>query len=231
VGPTHATATRIADLDDGFAVVAGAFAVAAVRGGTAPEALAVVVTTVLVGALVGVAGWLLFEAARTEAERAVFVLGALCLAGGAADYVHCSPLLAGLVAGGLWRVLPGHADRIIRDDVSRFQHPLVLLLLVAAGAWMQVSALAVWLLAPFVVFRFAGKVLGAWIGAALAPGIALVDLAAYLLPPGLMGIAVALNLLQASPSPTATAVLTAVALGTLASEILAVFVLPGGPSR
>jgi hypothetical protein len=166
----------------------------------------------------------------------------LALIGGGADYVRGSPLLAGLVAGGLWHVLPGHADRIVRDDVSRFQHPLVLLLLVGAGAWAQPSTLALWLLGPFVVFRFVGKVLGAWVAQRVVlsghtsdlPGeearLALADFTAYLLPPGLLGIAVALNLLQVSPSPTATAVLSAVGAGTLVSEILAAFVLAGSDS-
>jgi hypothetical protein len=228
---THATATRIADLDDGFAVAAGALAVAAVHATTAADMLSLTVTTLTIGALGGVAGWLLVERARGAAERGVFVLGTLALVGGAADYVRCSPMLAGLVAGWLWRMLPGHADRVVRDDVRRFQHPLVVLLLVAAGAWTVVDQLSLWLLGPFVVFRFAGKVLGARIGAALVPGLAFADLAAYLLAPGLIGIAVALNLLQVSPSATATAVLSAVALGTLLSELLAAFVLAGGPSR
>jgi hypothetical protein len=228
---THATATRIADLDDVFAVAAGALAVAAVHDDGGSGLFALVVTTTIVGALGGVAGWLLFERARSDAERGVFVLGTLALLGGAADYVRCSPMLAGLVAGWLWRVLPGRADRIIGDDVSRFQHPLVLLLLVAAGAWTVVDQLSLWLLAPFVVFRFAGKVLGARIGAALVPGLAFPDLASYLLAPGLIGIAVALNLLQVSPSATATAVLSAVAMGTLLCEVLAAFVLAGGSPR
>jgi hypothetical protein len=89
-----------------------------------------------------------------------------------------------------------------------------------------------------VVFRFAGKIFGAWIAQRVVsrgspasnpgePRPTLVDFTAYLLPPGLLGIAVALNLLQVSPSPTATAVLSAVAAGTLLSEVLAAFVLAG----
>ena len=237
-----ASATRIADLDDGFAVVVGAVAVAAVHDSALASTASGVVTTVLIGVLGGAAGWLLFERARGDAERGVFVLGTLALLGGGADYVRGSPLLSGLVAGALWHVLPGRADHVVRDDVSRFQHPLVLLLLVAAGAWAQPSVLALWLLGPFVVFRFVGKVLGAWVAQALSrqgtdaratrPSrpIAVGDFAAHLLPPGLLGIAVALNLLQVSPSPTATAVLTAVAAGTLVSEVLAAFVLAGPQS-
>ena len=226
---THRIATRIADLDDAISVVAGALVVAAVGAGGPPTALHTIGQTVAVGLLGGAAGWLLFERAHSHAERAVFVVGTLALIGGAAEYVHSSPLLAGMVAGLCWKFLPGQADRVIRDDVSRFQHPLVILLLVTAGTLIEFTPLAVWLLAPFIVFRLTGKVLGAWIAARMARPLRTADLAAYLLPPGLLGIALALNFLQVSSSAGASAVMSAVALGTLASELLALIALPGTP--
>ena len=225
-GPIERIATAVADLDDAGALVAGAIVTAAIASPSPGATLRIVLFTALVGLLAGIAGWLLFERARSEAERGVFVLGSLALLGGAADYMQCSPLLAGMVAGLSWTLLPGRADRIVRGDVGRFQHPLVLLLLVSAGALIQVTALAVWLLAPFVVFRLAGKVIGAWAAARLLP-LTAGDLAAYLVPPGLLGIALAINFLQISATATAVAVATAVALGTLASEAVAIVALPG----
>ena len=62
------------------------------------------------------------------------MLGALALAGGAAAYLRVSPLAVGLVAGVFWTVAPGRADRIVQDDLRKVQHPLVVLLLVTAGA-------------------------------------------------------------------------------------------------
>ena len=224
---THQLATRVADFDDGLSVLAGALVVAAVGASGPQEALQTFARTVAVGLLAGIAGWLLFERARSRAERAVFVVGTLALVGGAAEYVQSSPLLAGMLAGLCWRLLPGHADRIIRDDVSRFQHPLVILLLVTAGALVEFTPLAIWLLAPFIVFRLTGKVLGAWVAAQMIPPLRAADLAAYLLPPGLLGIALALNFLQVSSTAVASAVVSAVALGTLASELLALAALPG----
>ena len=230
-GPTpedtqNATA-RIADLDDCWALIAAAIAVAAVSGGTSGDTWRIIGLTALVGLLAGVVGWLLFERAGNAAERGVFVLGALALVGGGAQYVGGSPLLAGLVAGLCWKWLPGTADAIIRADVSRYQHPLVLLLLVVAGALTEFSPVAIWLLGPFVVFRLAGKVIGAWLAARMVPGLRTSDLAAFLLPPGLLGIALSLNVLQASASPTAVALVSTVAIGTLAAELLALAVLPG----
>ena len=225
-GATERLATRVADLDDAGAVVVGAVVTAAIAGDSPADAARSVLLTIIVGLLAGLAGWLLFERARSAGERGVFVLGSLALLGGAADYVRCSPLLAGMVAGLAWTLLPGHADRVVRTDVGRFQHPLVLLLLVSAGALIDVTVLAIWLLAPFVVFRLTGKVMGAWVAARVLP-LSAGDLAGYLVPPGLLGIALAINFLQISATPTAAAVATAVALGTLLSEALALVAVPG----
>jgi Kef-type K+ transport system membrane component KefB len=221
----------VADLDDVIAVAGGACVVAAVHASSARAVGAVLLVTLVAGLLAGGTGWLLFERAQSDAERTVFVLGAIALVGGAAEYLRSSPLLAGVVAGIVWKRSPGAADHIIRADVGRFQHPLVILLLVIAGALVQFSAVALWLLGPFVVFRLAGKVIGAWLGSRLLEGGTAAMLAAYLLPPGLLGIAISLNVVQASASPAATAVLSAVALGTLVSELLALVVVPAGATE
>jgi hypothetical protein len=227
----HRLATRIADLDDGIAVIGAAVAIAALRAPTAIDVAVSLLVTIAVGLLAGMIGWLLFERARSPSERAVFVLGAIALAGGGAVYAGGSALLSGGVAGLAWRRLPGDADRIIRADVGRFQRPLVVLLLVIAGALVELTSVVAWLLALFVVFRLAGKVLGALVGSRFAPVIGAADLAAYLVPPGLLGIALAITFAQVSPSPAAIAVASAVTLGTLASELLALAVLPGGPAE
>jgi hypothetical protein len=227
-GAIERVAARVADLDDAAAVVAGACIVAAMASASAGEAAASVLVTVVVGLLAGIAGWLLFERARSGAERGVFVLGSLALLGGGAHFIHCSPLLAGMIAGLSWTLLPGEADALVRADVSRFQRPLVLLLLISAGALIEVTTLAVWLLAPFVLFRLTGKMIGAWAAARMLP-IPAGDLGAYLVPPGLLGIALAINFLLVSATPAVAAVTTAVALGTLISEGIAIVALPAAP--
>ena len=57
------------------------------------------------------------------------------------------------------------------------------------------------------------------------PGVAPSDLGAYLIPPGVIGIAFALNLQQVAHQP-ATSLVFAVALGAIASEALALVVTP-----
>jgi hypothetical protein len=230
------TAARIADLDDVLPIAVGALAVALLgNGGGSGSAsgsyvlwtsLALVGVTMLVGLAVGVAGWLLIERAQSVAERGLFVLGLLALVGGASAYLSLSPLLAGLTAGMFWNWAPGFSDVIVREDLQKYQHPLAVLMLIAAGASLDFSIAALWLFAPFVVFRMAGKLAGGWLSSRMTPGLASADLGAHLLAPGLLGIAFALNVHQHLATADAAAVLTAVVIGTLASEGVAWLVAP-----
>jgi hypothetical protein len=224
--PVQPLASRIADLDDVVPLVLGAYALALVHDPEPASAAWLTVVTAAAGLAVGAAGWLLFEEASGPAERGVFVLGAVVLLGGTTAYVGQSALFAGMVAGLAWRLAPGRADRIIREDLRRIQHPLVVLLLLVAGASLAPSRAALWLLAPFVLFRLVGKLLGGWAASRLAPGSAPpADLGAHLIPPGVIGIGFALAFHQFEPSPSGAAILTATALASLAAELLAVAAL------
>jgi hypothetical protein len=177
------------------------------------------------GLAVGAAGWLLFERAQGTAERSVFVIGTLALLGGGAAYLGGSPLLTGLAAGWLWVLAPGETDRVAASELRKLQHPLVVLLLIAAGASIEITLAGIWLFAPYVVFRLAGKLLGGWAASRVAPGVAPSDLGAYLVPPGVIGIAFALNLAQVLPG-SASAVIFAVSVGAIACELLALVLTP-----
>lgn len=223
--PAAAVATRVADLDDVLPIVVTMGACALVPGAAARGLWIVLLSPIVVGAAVGAIGWLLFERAESNAERVVFVLGALSLAGGAASYLSVSPLLVGLIAGGVWTLAPGRADRIVQDDLRKVQHPLVVLLLVTAGAMATPSLAAVWLLTPYLLFRLAGKVAGAWLSARLVE-ISAADLAAYLMSPGVLAVAFALNFRQLLPGPAGDVILSTVAMGTAAFELFALAVVP-----
>lgn len=229
-------ASRIADLDDVLPVVVGGLIVARVSdpaGSPWAHTLVDVGVTLALGGGVGVAGWLLFERAHSRAERNVFIAGTLALLGGTSAYLGLSPLLAGMVAGMLWIRLPGSADHVVREDMQKFQHPLIVLLLLVAGASCAYSLAAVWLCAPLVLFRLAGKLAGGWAASRFQQAVTPGDLGAYLITPGLLGIAFALNFRQVLDAAGATALLTAVVVATLASEVLAFVLTPsqqGDPS-
>ena len=218
-------ATRVADLDDVLPIVMATAAFAVLPAGLTREVWIFMLAPVAIGLAVGAVGWLLFERSESGAERAVFVLGTLALAGGAAAYLRLSPLTVGLVAGLCWTVAPGRADRILQDDLRKVQHPLVVLLLVTAGALWVPSAVSVWLLAPYLLFRLAGKVAGAWVSAGFLD-VRASDLAAFLMPPGVLAIAFALNFRQMLPPADGETLVSAVAMGTVAFELFALAVVP-----
>lgn len=226
---THAVAVRIADLDDVLPiVVSGLIVVMFGAEPTMPVWLATrwLFRTVMLGIAVGVAGWLLFERAHSRAERNVFIAGTVALLGGTASYIGVSPLLAGLVAGLLWVWLPGQADRVVRADLQRVQHPLIVVLLLVAGASCEFSREAVWLSGPLILFRLTGKLVGGWLATRLHGVVTAGELGVHLIAPGLLGIALALHLTQVTSTPGMTAVLTAVVAATLASEALALVLRP-----
>jgi len=78
----------------------------------------------------------------------------------------------------------------------------------------------------------AGKLAGGWLATRLTPGLdSAADLGAHLLTPGLLGIAFALNVHQHVATTDAAAMLTAVVIGTLASEGVAWLVTPAEGDR
>jgi hypothetical protein len=221
-------AARVADLDDVLPIVAGGVVLSLVMSGR-DGVVRDVAITIAAGLATGIGGWLLFE--RSErAERGVFVLGTLSLLGGLAGYLGLSPLLAGLAAGFVWARTPGHTDRVAADDLRKVQHPLVVVLLLTAGAVLEPVLAGIWLFAPYVLFRIAGKLLGGWAASRIAPGIAPSDLGAYLISPGVLGIAFVLNLRQVS-GEAAAPLLFAATCGAVASELAALLVTPASDDR
>lgn len=216
-------AARVADLDDVLPIVLGGIVLSQL-GGSDRAALLDLGLSVGVGLGVAASGLLLFELSA-GAERDVFVLGTLALLGGAAAYLDLSPLLTGMAAGWLWAQAPGQTEHVVAAHLRKVQHPLVVILLVTAGASLEVSMAGIWLFAPYVVFRTVGKLTGGWMASRLAPGVAPSDLGAYLIPPGVIGIAFALNVLQVAPG-AAMPLVFAVSAGAIVSELLAVLVTP-----
>jgi hypothetical protein len=225
--PLRARAARIADLDDVAVVLVGAWMLSWHQGVTLLDAALAAVVVVPLGAVIAAAGLLLFEQARNDAERGTFVLGVLVLLAGTAAYLSLSPLLIGMTAGVLWRWAPGRADAIIRADLEKLHQPLVVLLLVLAGTTVELTALTLWLLAPFLVFRLTGKIAGGWAGWRIIGGTTAGELGVRLLPCGLVGLALALHFNQMMDGPIAAAVVSAVALGAIGFEILTVGALAG----
>ena len=103
------------------------------------------------------------------------------------------------------------------------------LLLIIAGASVQFSYPLLWIAAPLVLTRLTGKLLGSMAVAhmlGVPPGL----LGAVLLPQGVLGIALALNVQQVLGTGN-TILMSAVTLATAASELLLPIVAPREAAR
>jgi hypothetical protein len=149
---------------------------------------------------ISAAAWLLVGATQDAGEQDVFALGAVLLLGGASAYLSFSAILTGFIAGTTWRLAGGSNLANLQRGVSHLQHPLIVTLLVAAGAQFRLPQ---------------GSVELAAVGLALGP-------LAYLwsgreskqtIPRTVLGIAAALDVNQAWPAfPEASALVLAAAV-------------------
>lgn len=221
--PQAASAARLADFDDVPLVLAGGVAVPLIAGVESPWM--VVGLSIVLGLGVAGAGGLLFERAVNAPERLAFVTGTVILLGGVAAYASGSPMLTGFVAGLVWTWSPSATVSLVESDLRKLQHPLVGVLLIIAGASIQFTLPLVWVAAPLVLCRLTGKLLGSLITARML-GVSAGLLATILAPPGVLGIALALNIQQVLGTGD-TVIVSAVTVAIVASELLAVALVPG----
>ncbi|MCL4847509.1 MAG: hypothetical protein KJ066_13310 [Acidobacteria bacterium] len=226
--PRHQLATRIADLDDVLPIVVGGVLLGVTRDATPWMALALVGATVGLGLVVAWATWLLLNAGAGDAERIAFVAGMLLLIGGGAAYLGLSTLLAGMAAGLFWSWAPGGGHERLRGQLATIQHPVVVLVLILAGATISFSWWVLALTVVFVLARLIGKLAGGRLAARMVGHDVPANLGVFLVAPGVIGIAFALNVHQVTDPAVGGLVLAVVALGSLLSELLALWLLPLG---
>jgi hypothetical protein len=219
-------ALRLIDFDDIVPVIVGAVAVTAgVTHAPLADAAIALLKGAGVGAALALAGRLLAAGSESEGERGVFVIAVLLLVAGAAEYLRVPSLFVGMVAGLVW----GATDRAERltSRVRYLQHPILVTLLVIAGARVAPSAAALWLAGLFVLARTVGKFAGGWI-ASVAFKREIPPVAAIRgLSPGLVGIALALTIERSLPASAAGGLLlAAVVIGSVVSDLLSLVIQP-----
>jgi hypothetical protein len=110
--------------------------------------------------------------------------------------------------------------------VLQFQRPLIVLVLIVTGARMSLPLPWFGIAIAYVLFRMAGKLLGAWAATRVARDAAPGEIGLSLLSPGIVGIAFALNVLRAAGDDAAAPLLAVVTIGTLGSDALAALTSP-----
>ena len=203
-------------------VLAGALLLASLRSGSPLEAASLVAQASGVTLALAGAGWLLLTRAESETEERVFGVAVLLLVGGIADALSLSALATGLVAGVFWRYAGRHPRDTISRDVVLVQHACVVLVLIVAGARAVHTFESLTLASVYLLMRLLGKAGGGTlavrvIGPDAPPGLML-----RLLSPGVLGVAFALNALTIA-GPDGALVLSAVVAGTIAAEIVGIF--------
>jgi hypothetical protein len=213
-------AIRMRDLDAFLPAIAGALVLAFLHSHSPLASIGLTLQAAILALLISATAWLLLADSSPSTEQRVFSIAALLLVGGIADYLSLSALAGGLLAGLFWGSIGGVALDCIEREARYLRHPLIVLMLLAAGATLTFSVWILLLALAYFLLRVAGKLLGGWL-TRLVPGVAIPDnVGATLLPPGVFGIAFALDansMMQAS----AASILAATVLGSIGCQLLA----------
>lgn len=220
----HPLTTRVGDLDDVLPIVLSVLAIVWVPHETPASFAWLPAQGALLAVAIAFAARLLITQTSSENEQRVFVIGALLLLGGAAAQLSLSALFVGFVAGVCWSGMGGPAREYVARDVRDLQHPLTVLLLVVAGARLELSRDILSIAVAYAVLRTVGKLTGGWIAANVARELpSRVGLA--LGAPGVVGIAIAFNVLQ-SRGEAGAPLFAIVIPGLLGAELLSLLAAP-----
>jgi hypothetical protein len=216
--------SQVADLDDLAAIVLGFAALAWMSLGSGWMAFAVTAQTTVIAAMIAAAGVLLVAQASSESEQRVFVIGTILLLAGAAAHLQLSELFTGLVAGIVFRHFHPVASVRFERDLRYLQHPLVALLFGVAGARFDMAPGWLALAIVYVTFRSAGKMFAGRVSAHWIGGVSR-DAGVMLLAPGVVGVALALNVSRFYGDAVQSTLLFAIVVtGSLASDVLSLVV-------
>jgi hypothetical protein len=217
--------TRLAEAGALLPIVIGGIVLATVRAESAGAAVLLLAEAVAVTLAVAAAGWLLLTRTSSQTEEAIFAFATLLLVGGAAQALGQSALFAGLIAGVCWRFAGGRPRDTIARDVLFARHPLLVLVLLVAGARADLSWTAAVLGGAYFVFRACAVLVGDAVAMRATGGRLLRAQRLRLLRPGVFGVAFAVNAAGVTGGNHATLLGTLV-VGTIATECAALLLSP-----
>jgi hypothetical protein len=219
----------VRDADFLLPAIGGALLVTWLQQPTPLEATLLFGKSIGASILVALAGVLLASSTASPGEQRVHGMAVVLLLGGVADTLGLSALLSGLCAGLVWRASGAAVRETVTPVLSYVQHPLLVILLLVAGMRVQITPALLALTAAYVLLRLAGKVVGSGVAAGITRR-PVATLAAQLVAPGVMGIALALTFAR-NDADLASTIVTVVVLGTAAAQLLHAVAVPGSVDR
>jgi hypothetical protein len=216
----RSAAMRVIELGVLLPIVTGGLILAWLRADSVIGASVAVAQASVITMALAAAAWLLLTRASSETEERVFAVSALLLVGGAAAALSLSALFGGLISGVFWRYAGRHPRETVGRDVLFVQHPLLVLVLLVAGARADLSPAMLALGAGYVALRATGQLAAGAVARRIIGVNAPRDLGLHLLPPGVFGVGLALNGVGVLGTDAAM-LLAVVVAGTIGSELLA----------
>jgi hypothetical protein len=211
--------TRLVGLGVFVPIVVGGFLLARSRVGASAGAFVLVAEASGVTLALAAAAWLLLTRIFSDTEERVIAVSALLLVGGVGEALSLSALFSGLVAGLFWRYAGGRPRDSIGRDVLFVQHPLLVLVLLVAGARADLSVTSLGLGIAYLALRLVGQLAGGIAAGRAARVHPPRDVALHFISPGVFGVAFAINAASAV-DPEGSVLLPAVVVGTIGSELV-----------
>ncbi len=131
--------------------------------------LAEIFFSLLLGIALGIIMSLLIKTANRDSETLLYVVGTLLVLVGVATHFHLSTLLSAMALGAAVANLSKHKHKAF-ENIDNFSPPIIAAFFVLAGARLDIFLLPqIGLIGVlYLLFRIAGKLLGASIGATVA---------------------------------------------------------------
>lgn len=182
-----------------------------------------IVEALLIGAVLGFLLALSHRFFRSHTNRMSFAIAFIMLGVGIADRLGLSNLLLCMALGAVYANLSEDAERVLKvlDD---WTYPLFMLFFVISGAQLNLNTLPhVGVLGlVYILVRFGGKFLGAWLGGTITrqPAVVKDNLGWALMPQAGVAIGLATMLLSELPPLYAQQIQTVILSATLVYEIV-----------
>ena len=234
-GPLTAAVLAIVALDDALALLLyrGAATGAQALCGTGHNSVLVttlalfgeIVGAIVLGFLAGVLLYYLLRFVRADDKILEFAISCLLLVVGISMIPKIDPILPAMTLGITVANLMPRRSRGIFKLVEKFSPPIYTSFFVLAGAHIEFSRVAPWIVVMIIVFtlcRAAGKVAGAWFGArhSGAPAVVRKYLGICLLPQAGVAIGLAILAGQQFNAELGQVIIMVVMTATFVMEIL-----------